>query len=103
MYDKKECGIRLKQLREGKGKTQQEVAREVGVSIDTICKLEQGKRGPSVEVVDLLTGYYNTTADYIISGYVEEEEGESRLLKSLPEQKRDVVERLMKDIRELLE
>lgn len=64
--------------------------------------MEQGKRSPSIAVVDLLKCYYNTTADYIISGYVEGEQTENMLLKSLPEQKRDVAERLLEDIKELL-
>ena len=51
MYDKKECGDRLKRLRKAKGKTQEEVAKEIGVSVDTICKVEQGKRSPSIAVV----------------------------------------------------
>lgn len=102
MYDKKECGDRLKRLRKAKGKTQEEVAKEIGVSVDTICKVEQGKRSPSIAVVELLKCYYNTTADYIISGYVEEGKTENMLLNSLPEQKRDVAERLLEDIKELL-
>lgn len=72
MYDKNECAKRLKHLREVKGKTQREVASEIGMSVDTIRKLEQGKRTPSVMVVDRLREYYKTTADYIISGIREE-------------------------------
>ncbi len=73
MYDKIECAKRLKHLREVKGKTQREVASETGLSVDTIRKLEQGKRTPSVMVVDRLREYYKTTADYIISGIREEQ------------------------------
>lgn len=102
MYDKKECGHRLKQLREAKGKTQQEVAKAVGLSVDTICKIEQGKRCPSIAVVELLRNYYNTTADYIISGYVEDNQGQDALLKHVPEHKREIVEQLMENIKELV-
>lgn len=102
MYDKKASGNRLKKLREVMGKTQQEVAKEVGLSVDTICKLEQGKRCPSVTVVDLLRNYYKTTADYIISGNLEPMEENSVLLESVPEQKRAIVERLMEDIKDLI-
>lgn len=72
MYDKIECGNRLKHLRKVKGKTQHEVASEIGISVDTIRKLEQGKRTPSVIIVDRLREYYKTTADYIISGIKED-------------------------------
>lgn len=102
MYDKVESGNRLRQLREEAGKTQQEVAKEVGLSVDTICKLEQGKRCPSITVVEVLRNYYNTTADYIISGYQETVEPGGALLESVPEQKRAVVEQIMKNIEELI-
>lgn len=101
MYDKKECGNRLRQLREAKQKTQQEVAKEVGICVDTICKVEQGKRCPSIAVVDLLSDYYKTTTDYIIGGHIYREPEVKELLKNIPEQKRDVVERLMEDIKDL--
>ncbi len=102
MYDKKESGNRLKHLREATGKTQMEVAKEVGLSVDTICKLEQGRRAPSVTVVDLLTRYYKTTADYIISGYGEPKEESNALFENVPEQKRAAVERIMEYIKELI-
>ncbi|MCM1287780.1 MAG: helix-turn-helix domain-containing protein [Clostridium sp.] len=102
MYDKKECGKRLRQLRKAKGKTQQGVAREVGLSIDTLCKVERGKRSPSVFVVDLLSRYYQTTTDYIISGRIYSEQETKEMSKSILEQKCDVVEQLIDDIRELI-
>ncbi len=102
MYDKKECGNRLRQLREELGKTQLEVANETGLCVDTICKLEQGKRCPSVTVLEILRKYYNTTSDYIISGDTEQIEECKSLLKSVPEQKRAVVEKLMESIMDLL-
>ncbi|MDE6026231.1 MAG: helix-turn-helix domain-containing protein [Lachnospiraceae bacterium] len=68
MYDKIECGNRLKHLREVKGKTQHEVAAETGISVNTIRKLEQGKRTITLTLVDRLRDYYKTTADYIVSG-----------------------------------
>ncbi|MCM1286869.1 MAG: helix-turn-helix domain-containing protein [Clostridium sp.] len=101
MYDKKECGNRLRQLREAKRKTQREVAKEVGICVDTICKVEQGKRCPSVAIVDLLSDYYKTTTDYIIRGYISREQKVEELLKNVPEQKQDVVERFMEDIKDL--
>ncbi len=102
MYDPKGSGIRLRQLREELGKTQMEVAKETGLCIDTICKLEQGKRSPSVTVVNILRKYYNTTSDYIISGDTGQIEKEKFLFGVVPEQKRDIVEKLMENIIDLL-
>lgn len=52
MYDKIAVGRRLKCLRHMTGKTQMEVSKEIGVSIETIRKLEQGKKGASMQVLD---------------------------------------------------
>lgn len=101
MYDKVGCGKRLKKLRESMDKTQQEVAEEIGISIDTIRKLEQGKRLPSVVVIDLFREYYNTTADYIISGITHDNQMESMILAA-PHDKRAVVERILDDLKELI-
>ncbi len=68
MNDKTECGKRIKTLRILMGKTQQEVAAETMISIDTLRKLEQGKRWPSIIVTDVLKNYYHTTSDYILFG-----------------------------------
>lgn len=102
MYDKIGCGQRLKKLRESMNKTQQEAAAEIGISIDTIRKLEQGKRLPSVVVIDMFREYYDTTADYIISGITRDKEME-RMILSAPHDKRAVVERILDDLKELIE
>lgn len=68
MYDKKECGKRLKELRMLSGKTQLEVSQEINISTDTISKIEQGKRSPSVSLVEELSRYYKISTDYIITG-----------------------------------
>ena len=45
-----------------------EVSKEIGVSIETIRKLEQGKKGASMEVLDLLRDYYDSKMDFILYG-----------------------------------
>lgn len=44
-YDIKESGKRLSELRKMKGLTQQQVADELGIDVDTVRKNEQGRRG----------------------------------------------------------
>lgn len=103
MYDKVGFGKRLRTLRESYNKTQSEVAEAIGISVDTIRKLEQGKRSPSVIVVDLLSDYYNISADYIISGVTKENTGVEDVFMSVPKEKREIIERIIGDIRELIE
>ncbi|MCM1295248.1 MAG: helix-turn-helix domain-containing protein [Muribaculaceae bacterium] len=102
MYDKKECGNRIRRLREATGKTQKEVAKEAQISVDTICKIEQGKRCPSIMVVDVLRKYYNTTSDYIIYGDMDIMELCKSILKNVPAEKRADVEHLMENIKDII-
>lgn len=102
MYDIEKSGKRLKHLRNIRGKTQQEVADEIGISVDTIRKLEKGKRGASADVIDMIKEYYGTTADYIISGCVKDQNGICLSFSSVPEGKRPIVERLIASVIELL-
>ena len=55
----KEAGVRLKQLRRKKEITQEQVAAELNISVDTLRKNEQGIRGMSVELLDIYADYYN--------------------------------------------
>lgn len=105
MYDKVECGVRLKGLRESLGKIQRDVAKDIDISTDTLRKIEQGKRSPSLAVVDLLAAYYNTTADYIISGKVtscEEVKAEKDLFGFLPDGKKTALDTLAQTLKELI-
>lgn len=102
MYDKISCGERLKSLRKNKRKTQKEVSYEVGVSADTIRKLEQGKRAPSVSVVDLLADYYGVTADYIISGINRIGLEFDEKLSDIPKEKRMSLIKIIEEIKELI-
>ena len=101
MYDKKSCGERLKKIRTFKSKTQKQVSNEIGVSVDTLRKLEQGKRAPSVGVVDLLANYYGVTADYIISG-IERNNEYNEKLSVVSKEKRAKVEEVIDGILELV-
>ena len=54
-YDIKESGKRLSELRKMKGLTQQQVADELGMDVDTVRKNEQGRRGLSIDACLLYT------------------------------------------------
>ena len=103
MYDKDGFAKRIKGLRETANKTQKEVAEGIGVSADTIRKLEKGRRLPSVAVVELLCDYYNTTADYIISGIEPNNSVVGEMLNSLPQDKKYIIEGILEDIKNLIE
>lgn len=67
-YNLEESGKRLKELREGKKYTQQNVADYLGISKDGYRQLEYGRNGASVDVLILLALYLDSTVDYIVTG-----------------------------------
>lgn len=103
MYDKIECGKRLKQLREATGKTQQEVAQDLNISVDTLRKLEQGKRMPSAWIIDILGNYYKITTDYIISGKSGTPDEILENQDSTSPEKKIILNRIMADLKRLVE
>ncbi len=102
MFDKKGCGERLRWLRKAKEKTQDEVSIEVGISADTIRKLEQGRRAPSVEIICILAKYYETTIDYIILGVTQPGYGYNEKLSNLSKEQRIKLEKIIDDIKGLI-
>ena len=57
---------RLVELRRKKGKTQNEIARFLGVHRTTYVKYERGDSEPNLDTVLKLADYFNTTTDYIL-------------------------------------
>lgn len=103
MFDKKACGFRLKQLRIEKKMHQDEVATEMGISADTISKLEQGRRAPSAMMICILAKYYKTSTDYILFGVDREGYTEYEWIRKLPMDKRCKVEMMIDEIKGLAE
>ena len=59
-------GQNIKALREAKGLLQKQVANEVGLGISHYSKIENDQREASVDMLDKLTKFYNTTIDKIV-------------------------------------
>ena len=56
----------LRDLRLRLGKTQKEVAEDMGLQVSTYSNYEQGLREPSLDVLKIICDYYGVTADYLI-------------------------------------
>lgn len=63
-YDAKEFGQRLKLLRKNHGKTQQELADLLYVSVDSISGYENGRITIGHDHIMKLCSYFNISADY---------------------------------------
>lgn len=58
-------GDRLKQLREEKGYSQQELAEMINVSRSSVGMFEQGTREPNFETLEAIADVFNVDLDYI--------------------------------------
>lgn len=61
-------GARLKQSRQRKQFTQQQVADRIGIDFTTISKYENDKSQPDNEVLQKLSGLYGVSIDWLLSG-----------------------------------
>ncbi|GHU69667.1 transcriptional regulator [Clostridia bacterium] len=59
--------MRLKELREEKGLTQEAVAKAIGVSSISYLHYEKGQRKPPLNVIFALASYYGVTTDYLLA------------------------------------
>ena len=59
---------RLKEIRNGAGMTQVQLAEALGVSKGTVAMWEIGKREPNYETLNALSGIFDKRIDYIL-GY----------------------------------
>ncbi len=66
--DTKKIGIFLKELRNEKGMTQEQLGEKIGVSNKTISRWETGKYMPPVECLNMLCDIYNISINEILGG-----------------------------------
>lgn len=57
---------RLRQLRIEKGKTQKDVAKDLGTTDVSIGRYEKGEREPKTDMLNALADYFNVSADYLL-------------------------------------
>lgn len=70
-YDLVESGKRIAVLRKEKGVTQEQMADDLGLSTDTIGRIERGAKGTSVDMMSCFAEYFGTSMDYIVNGKME--------------------------------
>lgn len=64
MYNLKQTGECVKALR--KSLTQEELANKIHISVDTIRKIEQGKKGMSIDLLIEIADYFDVSTDYLL-------------------------------------
>ena len=64
-YDLVESGKRIKALRKKHGLTQERLAEQLGIAVNTVARIEIGNRGISIDLAIELAVRFDTTLDYI--------------------------------------
>lgn len=103
MYNIEESANRLKELRKRKCVTQEQVANDLQISVDTVRKNEQGVRGLSIDMVDMYSQYYEMSIDYIVNGTENMDFQVVDILSKYSKKKQKMALKILKGILENLE
>lgn len=60
--------IGLKEIRKKKGYNQLKVAMDLNITRQALSYYENGKRSPDVDMLKVLSDYYDVSIDYLING-----------------------------------
>lgn len=60
--------IGLKKIRKQKKYSQLKVAMDLSISREALSYYENGRRSPDIEMLALLSNYFNVSIDYLIFG-----------------------------------
>lgn len=62
------CMKGLKAVRKMRNLNQQKVAMDLNISREALSHYENGKRDPSLDMLNKLSKYFNVSIDYLING-----------------------------------
>ena len=60
--------IGLRKIRKAKGYNQLKVATDLSISRESLSYYENGRRSPDIEMLLILSEYFNVSIDYLIRG-----------------------------------
>ena len=60
--------IGLREIRVRKGYTQQKVAIDLNITREALSYYETGRRNPDIQMLRLLSDYFDVSIDYLING-----------------------------------
>ena len=60
--------IGLREIRKKKGYSQLKVAMDLSISREALSYYENGKRSPDINMLVLLSEYFNVSIDFLITG-----------------------------------
>ena len=66
--EKNICMIGLREIRLKKGFTQLKVAMDLNISREALSYYENGRRSPDLQMLVLMSEYFDVSIDYLITG-----------------------------------
>lgn len=95
-FDSSSLGKRIKELREARGITQEQLAEILSVGTNMVSCYERGVHVPSNKIVALMCSYFGVTSDYLLYGVSECSEDILELIRRTPDvEKMKVLVRLL--------
>ena len=68
LYNIKESGERIRQLRMSRKMTQEQLAIKLNIGDRYLRKIEMGEKGPSIDILVEISSLFKVSLDYIIMG-----------------------------------
>ena len=101
IYDMRECGSRIRQLRVKAGLTQEKAANALNIDQSFYTRVESGKKGCSVDLLIQMSALFGVSLDYLILGKYPSnllEKADTAQLKAAVQDLVDQLERFMLSI-----
>ncbi len=67
-YDIIKSGLRIKELRSARNITRQQLADEIGVSLEALRKVENGNNGAKIDTLVSIADMFHVSLDYLVCG-----------------------------------
>lgn len=93
IYNVKESGRRIKELRKQKGYTQESFADDIGISVRTYSGIESGAHSTSIDTFVEIAGKLNVSLDYVILG-----QRENSLSIKVKKEEREIIKKILYNI-----
>ena len=93
-YNIVESGFRIKELRLARNITRQQLADEIGISLDAMRKIEAGTNGAKIDTLVSIADYFCISLDFLVCGCERKAEIDS-LLSGLNEKEMQFVRNIV--------
>lgn len=102
MYDLKNISKNLRELRKQRGYTQERLAAEIGMNIETYKSIEIGRRAGSIDSLCLIAEYFDVSLEYFLDREKTQEEKLNIDYRKLSPEKQKILFKMVEALIEVL-